>query len=168
MRKFLLYLFVFSINLCFAQKVEVSQSGVQTISNIGLDSVKFIEKDKIEYYNFGKTNEVWFLRFTNIPSSQLVISINNPTIDSVRFFSRYMGKTISLEGINLGYSKILKNDFGYDTIIVACKSSTQLFVPFQLANMQKIKAENNELENFFFVFLGILATVILYNFFIYI
>ena len=34
--------------------------------------------------------------------------------------------------------------------------------------MQKIKAENNELENFFFVFLGILATVILYNFFIYI
>ena len=168
MRKFLFYLFVFSINLCFAQRVEVSQSGVQTISNIGLDSVKFIEKDKIEYYNFGKTNEVWFLRFTNIPSSQLVISINNPTIDSVRFFSRYMGKTIPLEGINLGYSKILKNDFGYDTIIVACKSSTQLFVPFQLANMQKIKAENNELENFFFVFLGILATVILYNFFIYI
>jgi signal transduction histidine kinase len=151
----------------FSQKIEIASTGNNSFKSILSDSYEFKSVENLGYFNFGLTDEIWLIRFSSIPSSQLVFSINNPTIDTVKYFGKFRGNIFALEQLDLGYSRILRNDFGYDTVIVACKSTTPLFIPYSLQGMQSIRAENNELENFFFVFLGILITVLLYNLFIY-
>lgn len=153
---------------CSAQKIEISDNSLRNQSEFSDSKVTFKEVIDSNFVNFGVSSDFWFIRITSIPSSQLVLSINNPTIDSVFFFAYYKKRRIPLECLDLGYSRILKNDLGYDTIVAAFKSSTQLFVPFKLGNYSEVRQKNNELENFFFVFLGILLTVILYNLFIYV
>jgi two-component system, NtrC family, sensor kinase len=169
MRRYLLIgviFFSFS-KMYFSQKIEIASTGNNSFKSILSDSYEFKSVENLGYFNFGLTDEIWLIRFSSIPSSQLVFSINNPTIDTVKYFGKFRGNIFALEQLDLGYSRILRNDFGYDTVIVACKSTTPLFIPYSLQGMQSIRAENNELENFFFVFLGILITVLLYNLFIY-
>ena len=169
MKRFVLIIFVLIIFplLIFSQKIEFARTGVNQFNNVLSDKYNYIIAEDNGYFNFGLTDEIWVIRFTAIPSSQLVFSIDNPAIDTVKYFGIFKGVVYSLDQQDLGYSRILKNEFGYDTVIVACKSTTPLIIPYNLQTLPTIKSENNELENFFFVFLGILITVLLYNLFIY-
>jgi len=152
----------------FGQKIEISKSSSKSPLDFNQERTFFEKLPNDRFVNFGVSDEFYFIRISSIPSSQLVVSIDNPTIDSILFFATYKGDLVSLDYMDLGYSRVLKNDMGYDTIIVACKSTTQLFVPFSMSSYSQVKGDNNELENFFFVFLGILLTVLLYNLFIYV
>lgn len=162
----LLVLFFFCVEVN-AQKIEVYQGNFVSIDSISMDlSNYYLSPSQI--INFGLTDQSRSLMISEILNSQIIISIDNPNIDSVNFYAVFNKKVSQLRNEELGYSKVFDNQMGYDTILIRVKSSSQLVIPLSFNYRKKIVSNNNEIENFFFFFIGIMISVLLYNLFIFI
>jgi signal transduction histidine kinase len=150
-----------------AQKIHLYNGNEQTIQSVYSDSRNF-KLCESQIVNFGLKDQDCFVLITEIFNSQMLISIDNPTIDSVQFYSIYKGNLFQLGSEDLGYSKVLENKLGNDSIILRAKSSTQMVIPISFNHRKNLEASNNEIENFFFFFIGIMISVLLYNLFIFI
>ena len=150
-----------------AQKIHLYNGNEQTIQSVYNDSRNFKLCDS-QIVNFGLKDQNCYVLITEIFNSQMLISIDNPTIDSVQFYSIYKGNLFQLGSEDLGYSKVLENKLGNDSIMLRAKSSTQMVIPISFNHRKNLEASNNEIENFFFFFIGIMISVLLYNLFIFI
>lgn len=166
MKYFLFYSFLILSCIANAQKVSVYQGRQSNIDYISKDLSNF-RLSQSQIINFGLTDSSRVIMITENVSSQILVSVDNPTIDSVSFFSVYHKIVNPLKMEDLGYSKVLENNLGFDTILVRVKSSTQLVIPLSFNFRKNIVSNNNEIENFFFFFIGIMISVLLYNFFIF-
>ncbi len=166
MKYFLFYSFLILSCIANAQKISVYQGRQSNIDYISKDLSNF-RLSQSQIINFGLTDSSRVIMITENVSSQILVSVDNPTIDSVSFFSVYHKIVIPLKMEDLGYSKVLENNLGFDTILVRVKSSTQLVIPLSFNFRKNIVSNNNEIENFFFFFIGIMISVLLYNFFIF-
>lgn len=166
MKYFLFYSFLILSCIANAQKISVYQGRQSNIDHISKDLSNF-RLSQSQIINFGLTDSSRVIMITENVSSQILVSVDNPTIDSVSFFSVYHKIVNPLKMEDLGYSKVLENNLGFDTILVRVKSSTQLVIPLSFNFRKNIVSNNNEIENFFFFFIGIMISVLLYNFFIF-
>ncbi len=166
MKYFLFYSFLILSCIANAQKISVYQGRQSNIDYISKDLSNF-RLSQSQIINFGLTDSSRVIMITENVSSQILVSVDNPTIDSVSFFSVYHKIVNPLKMEDLGYSKVLENNLGFDTILVRVKSSTQLVIPLSFNFRKNIVSNNNEIENFFFFFIGIMISVLLYNFFIF-
>lgn len=166
MKYFLFYFFLILSCIANAQKISVYQGRQSRIEDISKDLSNF-RLSQSQIINFGLTDSSRVIMITENFSSQILVSVDNPTIDSVSFFSVYQKIVNPLKMEDLGYSKVLENNLGFDTILVRVKSSTQLVIPLSFNFRKSIVSNNNEIENFFFFFIGIMISVLLYNFFIF-
>ena len=136
-----------------AQKIHLYNGNEQTIQSVYSDSRNF-KLCESQIVNFGLKDQDCFVLITEIFNSQMLISIDNPTIDSVQFYSIYKGNLFQLGSEDLGYSKVLENKLGNDSIILRAKSSTQMVIPISFNHRKNLEASNNEIENFFFFFIS--------------
>ncbi len=166
MKYFSLYVFCFFSFILNAQKIEVYNGGKSNIDSVSKDLSNF-DISNSQIVNFGLTDRSRVLMITENLNSQMLVSIDNPTIDSVSFFCLYNNKVELLRMEDMGYSKVFENNLGFDTILVKVKSSTQLVIPISFNFRKNIVSNNNEIENFFFFFIGIMISVLLYNLFIF-
>jgi two-component system NtrC family sensor kinase len=167
MKYVLLCVFCFFIIILRAQKIEVYNGIKLNIDSVSKDLSSF-DISNSQIVNFGLTERSRVLMITENLNSQMLVSIDNPTIDSVSFFCLYNNKVELLRMEDMGYSKVFENNLGFDTILVKVKSSTQLVIPVSFNFRKNIVSNNNEIENFFFFFIGIMISVLLYNLFIFI
>jgi signal transduction histidine kinase len=119
------------------------------------------------FVNLGLSNQSRYFLVTELYNSQLAISVENPLLDSVDFIALDYGHLTLLKSSNLGYSQTLINEMGVDSLLIRIKSKTPIIAPFSFKKIDQIKKDNNEIENFFFFFIGIMLSVLLYNVFIY-
>ncbi len=119
------------------------------------------------FINLGLCNKSKYFLVTAIYNSQFAISIENPLLDSVVFFAIENSKLNSVKSIKLGYSQTLINEMGVDSLLIQVRSKTPIIAPFSFKRIEQIQKDNNEIENFFFFFIGIMLSVLLYNVFIY-
>jgi signal transduction histidine kinase len=119
------------------------------------------------FVNLGLSNQSRYFLVTELYNSQFAISVENPLLDSVDFIALDYGHLTLLKSSNLGYSQTLINEMGVDSLLIRIKSKTPIIAPFSFKKIDQIKKDNNEIENFFFFFIGIMLSVLLYNVFIY-
>lgn len=167
MRIIIILFFTLAFQAIQAQKIYLYKGQEETIQSVYKDSLNFKLSDS-QIVNFGLKDQDCFILITEIFNSQTLISIDNPTIDSVQFYSIYKGKLFQLGSDDLGYSKVLDNKLGNDSIFLKVNSSTQMVIPISFNNLKNLEESNNEIENFFFFFIGIMISVLLYNLFIFI
>lgn len=153
MKYFLLSFFLILSCFANAQKISVYKGRQSNIVDISKDLSNF-RFSQSQIINFGLTDSSCVIMITENVSSQIMVSVDNPTIDSVSFFSVYHKNVNPLKMEDLGYSKVLENNLGFDTILVRVKSSTQLVIPLSFNFRKNIVSNNNEIENFFFSLSG--------------
>lgn len=167
MRQFQLNLiFIFFSNFLFSQTISVYSGQEKAIKEIVKDKSNF-EILPSQFVNLGTTNQSKFFLVSNIYNSQYAISVENPLLDLVEFYSLDNNNPSILKSHNLGYSQTLINEMGSDSLLIMVKSKTPIITPFSFKKLENIKRDNNEIENFFFFFIGIMLSVLLYNMFIY-
>ncbi len=165
-QKLSIILLIFSSVQLFSQSISVYKGSETTLCSIAKDDSHF-EVLSSQFVNLGLTNQSKYFVITQIYNSQLAISIENPLLDTVEFFSVENQLVSPLKSINLGYSQTLINEMGADSLLIRVKSQTPIIAPFSFKRFESIKKDNNEIENFFFFFIGIMLSVLLYNMFIY-
>ena len=90
----LLVLFFFCVEVN-AQKIEVYQGNFVSIDSISMDlSNYYLSPSQI--INFGLTDQSRSIMISEILNSQIIISIDNPNIDSVNFYAVFNKKVSQL------------------------------------------------------------------------
>jgi len=153
MRQFQLNLiFIFFSNFLFSQTISVYSGQEKAIKEIVKDKSNF-EILPSQFVNLGTTNQSKFFLVSNIYNSQYAISVENPLLDLVEFYSLDNNNPSILKSHNLGYSQTLINEMGSDSLLIMVKSKTPIITPFSFKKLENIKRDNNEIENFFFFFI---------------
>jgi signal transduction histidine kinase len=166
MKYIILLIFLFSRLLIGAQNISVYYGDKIEAGEVIHDKMNFRKSDT-RNVNFGLSKTSKFIWVTDLTNSQVLISVDNPTIDTVNFYSTYKGELRKLKMEDLGYSKVVENNLGNDSILIEAKSTTQLVIPVSFNFKSNITSSTNEIENFFFFFIGIMFSVLLYNLFIF-
>jgi hypothetical protein len=160
------YLLFFLAGYVKSQTIAVYK-GEETFLNRIIEDKRSFQLSTSNFVNLGLCNQAKFFLVTEIYNSQFAISVENPLLDTVVFFAVENSKLTSLKSIKLGYSQTLINEMGIDSLFIKIKSKTPIIAPFSFKKIDQIRKDNNEIENFFFFFIGIMISVLLYNVFIY-
>ncbi len=149
-----------------------------------LDQLKSFQPSNKKTLNFGTTNKVVWIYFDleNMSSNEeILLQIRMPLIDSVKLYKITPEKNVDWKKISYEHqfkNREVNHQFHHFQLelgakqksryLMAVKSQENIILPMRIGTKTQVEGSLKTFDNFFFLFVGVMIALFLYNLFVYI